>query len=432
VDLRRLFHRGSAAGRITGQLGLGWLLLAGAASADATPNFSGRWQASPLMATWTVDSWPSECGPKPSGGGEPGAFVSVSEHAGELRIAGAAQPYATSSCWESVAGLQRVSHSASARSWTSVCKTKPSEVKQVVLRSTLNASDNSLQFEENAQYRFFASGKTCSASARRSRQCSASARRSRQYQLVERAPETVSPAASALVKETATAAELPIVDCSEPGPAHSLNVTPAYKLLRRGEDATFSVRLRDAQGCNLASAAVLWSFEPTLPGVQVRRGKVSAAPDASEGQTQLLARAGNLSARVQLQVVSADTVTALLAPPTIATTLTSPGSDSAGAATLVEATAAVAEDLATRRKVWFGAFVTLTAVLLGGLGVVVLRQARRPAVSSPRLSLQPATAAAATDIALAGGGKICPTCGTMYGSEAQFCGKDGVCLVQTN
>lgn len=434
--MSRLYRRRVAGVSLGGQLlraltlccATGWPC---EAFADSAVTLSGLWQSSPLSATWTVQSWSPECGEPPSGGTEPGGFVTVKEQAGELLIEGGGKRYSSANCLDESPSLQRVSHSSSARSWSSVCKSSAGNARPMTVRTALRASDATIDVEESSQVSFERDGKHCSATLQRTRQ----------LRLIERAsgapakPDATgksdatgatTAAARSLTVETPEQAEQRRLLCEAPGPVRTLTLKPEHKLLKRGDSFQVEVALRDANGCAVPSKAVQWALDPPLDGVgSLGGGRVEASEQAQEGQTHLVARAGQRSARVQLTVVSQGTFDALLALPAASAAPAVPAQTATELAA-VESSAAVAEDSARRRKLWFGAFVTFTAALLGGLGFVVLRQARRnERHGTTTVSLVPHSIPPAAS-------KICPTCGSMYGTEAQFCGKDGSCLVQTN
>src|SRR6187402_2938489 len=98
---------------------LGFALASAPAHAQ-TPTLAGTWAASPLTVSWQLGDWGKACGPTPSGGGEAGGSVTITQNGSELTIVGAGRTYTTGECWERYPGIQRISHSASARSFQNV------------------------------------------------------------------------------------------------------------------------------------------------------------------------------------------------------------------------------------------------------------------------------------------------------------------------
>ncbi len=107
--------------------------------------------------------------PAPSGGGEAGGSVTIAQNGSELTIVGAGRSYSTGECWERYPGMQRISHSASARSFQNVCKTSAGDPRQAKLVTTISATDNRINFDETGQYQFVIEGQNCTASVRRTR-----------------------------------------------------------------------------------------------------------------------------------------------------------------------------------------------------------------------------------------------------------------------
>ena len=57
-----------------------------ALGSEARPatSLAGKWQAEPMTVRWVIGSWGEACGPRPSGGGDPGGVVTLEEQGGEL------------------------------------------------------------------------------------------------------------------------------------------------------------------------------------------------------------------------------------------------------------------------------------------------------------------------------------------------------------
>lgn len=380
-----------------------------------------------MRSVWVVGEWDAACGSRPSGGDLPGEFVTIRQSRGELSISGA-RSLSTAGCGLGGGELQMAQHSSGPRSWSSVCKSAAGSERQVVVRTTVNATDRAIQFDESGQYQFRAGEHNCTASSRRTRQ----------FELVERWEQPADEASSdgppsAAAAGSVGAQAVAIKErCLELGPAAFVELKPKQKLLVPGQSAEFEFSLKDAAGCPLPASAATFELSPAAAGVQwTAPHTLSVAADAAEVDTELVLRAGNVTSSARISVVSQARYEALMGPiggpsgPIAAPEAAGTAMPALGAET------AVAENRAGTRKVWFGAFVGLTAAALGALGLVLLRQSRvrQPSPSSGSLpAAGPAVAAAAVPAV----SKICPTCGLMYGTEAQFCGKDGSYLVQAN
>src|SRR6188768_983569 len=204
------------------------------------PTLAGTWTASPLSVSWQLGDWGKACGPAPSGGGEAGGSVSIAQNGSELTIVGVGRTYTTGECWERYPGIQRISHSASARNFQNVCKTAAADPRQAKLVTTISATDSRINFDETGQYQFVIEGQNCTASVRRTRS----------YSLVSRQGDAQPPAASAAPTAAKPTAR-PANDCSNAGLPERLEVRPSRKLMRPGESFEFRTSVVDARGCPL-------------------------------------------------------------------------------------------------------------------------------------------------------------------------------------
>jgi hypothetical protein len=415
------------------------------ARADTLPTLDGRWSAGPLTVRWVIGDWGTACGPRPSGGGEAGTPVLIHQAGGELAIAGGGRTYSTSQCWEQYPGIQRTGHAASARSWKSSCRTAAGDPRQAALSTSLTATDNSISFYEAGQYQFIIEGQNCTASVGRYRT----------YTLVQRAGEP-EPAPSATAASSATAAKEPKTvepianRCTTPGPAARLEVRPARKLIRAGEAFTFRAIVSDAAGCSVG-ARPLWAFDVGSENADLSpTGTVQVHPEAPEGELRLTASVGGRSALVTIEVASANRYDALLRSGAFnAAGEVDEAASVAIASQSIGAASAVAEDRARGRKQIFVGMVGAVALALAIFGGVLLRRsrvaarkhvadevarrARRKAVpKAPAATPAPLDPAPAPAAPFKPTGTICPVCGTEYGPESRFCGKDGATLAPMN
>ncbi|RYZ10200.1 MAG: zinc ribbon domain-containing protein [Myxococcales bacterium] len=393
-------------------------MLATCTSAYAqAPTLAGTWTASPLAVSWQLGDWGKACGPAPSGGGEGGGTVTITQSGNELAFAGAGRSYTTSECWEQYPGIQRISHSASARSFQNVCKTAAGDPRQTKLVTTLSATDNRINFDETGQYQFVIEGQNCTASVRRTRS----------YTLVRRLGEEVAPAPSVETPSPApTPTPRPAKPCENAGLPERLEVRPSHKLMRPGESFEFRTIVLDARGCALpvtptwrvVSGASLLSV--TAPG------KVTASPTAGESKATLEVTLGDRSVRVDVEIASKERYDAVLQAQGLSET-----GESKEAAVLrvasesMGAREVVARDEAPSQSRWIVAVAGASALVLGLLGLWLVRRSRAAAnappreepPSTPRASLPPDTA------------KACPTCREEFPPEAEFCPNDGNRLV---
>jgi hypothetical protein len=435
--------------------------LAVSARADEPVSLAGRWQAGTLSTRWIVGDWGDSCGPRPSGGDEGAASVRIDESSGELVIIGGGRTYVTTSCWELYPGVRPVGHSESPRAWKTTCKTAATDPRQATLVTSLNANDTSISFYESGQYQFIIKGQNCTASVGRYRT----------YTLVERdgaSQAAATPSASASASASAPPPPRAESRCAHPGPVEKLEVRPLQKLLRAGEDFTFRASASDANGCPIYGK-LAWAIESgaTLADLSAA-GVVHVHPDAAEGEVRLGASLEGRSTVVTIEVASTARYDALLR---------SGAFDNAGeaeqtapvavASQAIGAASAVAEDRARSRKELFVAIVAGVAGILALVGLWALRRsrrvartARRPGPAKPPLDVTaPAPPKAKIAVAMSPAAAnppqagppapspakpspvpappvlrktICPVCGTQYGAESRFCGRDGATLLPLN
>jgi RNA polymerase subunit RPABC4/transcription elongation factor Spt4 len=388
-------------------------LSSGPAHADV-PTLAGTWTASPLTVSWQLGDWGNACGPSPSGGGEAGGSVNITQSGSELTIVGAGRTYTTGECWERYPGIQRISHSASARSFQNVCKTAAGDPRQAKLVTTISATDARINFDETGQYQFVIESQNCTASVRRTRS----------YALVSRLGDVQASVPSAASTQAKPAAR-PARDCTNAGLPERLEVRPSRKLMRPGESFEFRTSVLDARGCPLPvtptwrviSGANLLSV--TAPG------KVTANPNASESEAALEVTLGDRSVRVEVEIASKERYDALLQ----ARGLDESGESQEAAVLRVEsesmgAREVVARDEAPGRTRWFVGIAGACALVLGLLGVLLVRRTRRapeaPISEPPSRPQAPVASPSA---------KACPTCREEFPAEAEFCPNDGNRLI---
>lgn len=367
--------------------------------------------------SWQLGDWGKACGPAPSGGGEGGGTVTISQSGSELAFSGAGRSYTTAECWEQYPGMQRISHSASARSFQNVCKTSAADPRQAKVVTTLSATDNRINFDETGQYQFVIEGQNCTASVRRTRS----------YTLVSRLGEAPAPvpAPSARAEKPAPSAR-PARDCENAGLPERLEVRPSHKLLRPGESFEFRSSVLDANGCALPVTPT-WRVisGATLLNVSAP-GKVTVSPSAGESKATLEVSLGDRSVRVDVEIASKERYDAVLQ----AQGLDASGESKEAAVLRVAsesmgAREVVARDEAPSQSRWLVGVAGASALLLGLLGLWLVRRSRRA-----REALAQEDSPSRPHAALPrGAAKACPTCREEFPPEAEFCPNDGNRLV---
>ncbi|MFO0755961.1 MAG: hypothetical protein U0359_05700 [Byssovorax sp.] len=445
-----------------------------AARADERPTLSGSWTASPLSESWSLSDWGEACGPKPASSGGGGGSVQIREQGGELSILGGGRAFSSAECWEQLPGMSRTSHSASGngRFWRTRCSNAANDPRHAAVVTTLSATDSSISLSETGEYQFSIQGTTCKATATRSRSYSLVRRDGEEPPAPSAIPSASAPPEKSAKPPPAPPPERPAPRCTgAPGEPSRLEVHPARKVLKPGDRFTFRAVVLDGQGCPVGAKPAFTIVKgPLSDKAQVDgTGTITVAGDAPEGTISLSAAAFGKSVTVTVEVASPEHYDALLGQ----SGQSGQGEDEPAVAVIATGTiggkTAVAEDAARERKVLFVSIVALLAAALGFAGLVIARRGRRPLTtpgeegepesgdpsSGDALPGEPPSGGAAGDAlpgdpAAAGPaaegpkqgarrktkvsdrGKICPTCGERYGSDATFCGKDGTTLVLLN
>ena len=398
-----------------------------------------------MIVQYSVGDWGDKCGPRPSGGGPGGGTVTILQAGNELSINGAGGSYSTTNCFEQMPGLRRVSHSASPRGWSNRCTTAANDPRQAIIVTSISATDDTISFSETGTYQFVLEGQNCTASVRRTRS----------FRLSQREGETAPPATSASAAPPAATATIatqpsapppaakepppPPATCAQIGEPARIEVRPARKLMRPGEEFTFAARVSDARGCRV-DVRPTWSTGSSSLTVDAA-GTVRVPADAAEGTTEVDVAFSGQHVRVTVEVASKDRYDALLA----ARGLNARGeADEAAMVTIASGSlggsTAVGEDAARRRKYMFVGVVGSMAVLLAGAGLLLLRrgsrkktieieeevevQRSRPAVAATAPESPAARSAVAPVVRVS-----CPACRKTFPAGGTFCPDDGARLV---
>jgi hypothetical protein len=227
--------------------------------------------------------------------------------------------------------------------------------------------------------------------------------------------------------------------------------------MRAGEEFTFRAIVSDAAGC-LLGARPTWAFEAAgRENAELSQtGMLHVPADAKEGEFRLTAAVGGRSALVTVEVASTNRYDALLRSGAFnAAGEVDEAASVAIASQSIGAASAVAEDRATSRKQIFVWLVGTLAVLLGLVAAILVgrsraaakRQATEDAARRARRQASPPLQGAegpegpkeVTAVAPGPGplpfkppGTICPVCGSEFGPESKFCGRDGATLLPVN
>jgi hypothetical protein len=410
----------------------------------------GRWQAGPLVVRWRIIEWGSACGPQPTGGGDSGGTVVVTQSGSDLIFTGLNRPFSTATCLDQSQGIGVASHSASARAWQTTCKTSATDPRQVSLRSTVTATDTTISYEETGQYHFVVQGQRCTASTGRYRT----------YTLLQRmgapapgtTPSTTTSstplASSAVASPTAPLASTAPVTatqsdrCATLGEPARLEVRPQRKLLQAGERFTFRAQVLDSKGCPHGQAPN-WTLIAGEGAKINDRGELAIASDAPTGEVKVRVAVGNTQVDVVAEIAAKERYDALLRSGRFdaAGEVAEPAGGDIASGT-VGARGVTTHDGSATRKRWFVIAVAAVGLLLGAGGLLLalrtraqhrrrqkaeheaaaLRAQERAASRPPSRPSQPAPSTQ----------RVCPVCGNLYPESMKYCGKDGTVLLPVN
>jgi hypothetical protein len=421
---------------VRGCLALVLLFCSFDASAQPVKTLSGRWSASTLRTSWTAEPWGAACGPRPTATSEAGGIVAITQSGNELSISGVGRTYSSSGCWEAIPNGRIISHTASAGAIRTVCQSAAGDPRRSAITTTLSLTEDRIELVEAGQFEYAIGNDTCHAVMRRSRS----------YSIVERegesrpSPNEGKGPDNALVIATpsqAVAAEPKGRDCSEKGPPQKIEVSPARKLLRAGDEYVFRVRVVDKAGCAL-DRTVTWSKVTTDPSILITpQGKIKIKEQATEGQFQLVASLQELKVAVTVDVVSEARYQALLS----GGVFDSEGETKESAVTTsvsstVGAKAAVLEAAAQKRRVVFIWIIGGLSLLLASIATwLFLSRRKLPKVENTLASMPPLAPLSLNNDNYNNDNKalsilVCPTCHEEYAGDQKFCAVDGNRLIE--
>lgn len=377
------------------------------------------WRATALNERWDLKQWSSACGPKPRAAAVGAADVTITRRGGELYFVEAGRQYSTNHCWERYPGLNRTEHRAGNGSWSNLCRTRPDDPRQATVRTSVSASSDRITWHETGEYRLSIQGAQCYARVTRTR---AFARKP--------SPTGPAPTAAPLASPPDTSPDAPAQHtqagtrgCAEPGEPARLAVSPALLWAPPAGELALQATVYDGNGCPL-SIPVRWKPHAQAPLSVTSGGLVSVAADAAPGEYPIvISTASGVRASLRFHIVAPNEVDRFLNQQQShvhpAMHLPGPASETRS----VGATAAEAENHALRRKRWFVAIGVGISLLLGGLGVVLLRQ-QAPSRQRRRSADAPLTPRP-TPPPAPGPRRRCPACGQVYANGAIYCGIDG-------
>ena len=400
--------------------------------ADAAP-VGGNWQAGATSMEVTVESWGTDCGPRPqsmrsSGGGN----VKVEQQGQVLIVHGRERDVRSDQCWSPNVALRRVSTSYADGTWITRCKTGPQDPREEVGTYTLKLQpDGGLLYQDVSHFNWKLNASTCVATITTTQTL---------HKLTGNAaaaPETV-PKAKPEPPAPWDGEPEPKTACT-PGKATRVSLRPHRAEIGLGQRYCFSARVLDAKGCPLKDAELKWTLEhPRGLRGRLKAGCFEAGESSaeSEGMFKVLVAYGTRRAEATV-VVSVESLQALLAKRLEAGAITGDeAAADAGEAASTKAPAAApaastrvaaravseAEPGANRR--WLIALAAALAAIAGG-SLLLRRSSPRTRASTPSSSGNaPALRGGAPKARM----RRCPKCGESYPETSAFCGNDGSAL----
>lgn len=430
-------------------LGILAILLSFVTSTTYAADLNGTWNASSLRVSWSIGDWGKSCGPRPSGGGERGGTVTLTQTGSDFKLSGLGRSYSSNQCWEQMPGLSSRGHSAGSSAIQTTCKMPAGDPRQATVITTWYPRGDKLYFDETGQYQFVLKGSNCTASVRRTRVLSRVVEKEAPDPLSETDAEKKEPdpptksALTTTKKETPSAAPPPpparASHCENAGKAVSLEVTPKTKLMRVGESFEFQAIARDKKGCR-AAVDTKWSLTSGQGGMLTPDGKLSVSKEAPNGTLTLKAEVDDKSVIVTARIVTDEEFERLIAGGEYGVM-----GESLDAASIELSTTHVEFDSETesgdenRRPLLLGLVFGLL-VLAGAAAFLVLRRGKSSGPSPvdnevpdevPPLEA-PTQAAPAPVVEPPKPVRLCPVCGKRYDDGTMFCGEDGARLVRAN
>jgi DNA-directed RNA polymerase subunit M/transcription elongation factor TFIIS len=343
-------------------------------TADANP-LGGKWKQGALKEEFTVQQWLAGCGPAPtnssSGGGE---IVTINEEGDELSFVGGGRVYKTNQCYDPLPTLSRTAHShdPTARTWRTRCETPASDPRRATINTLVAAtSDSHIDVVETGRYEITLSDGKCLADIKRSRS----------FDLVQSdAPPPTVTATTPPPPTNTTPPPPPPKQCTSPGDPARLEVRPSRKLIKPGESFAFRAVVLDGEGCATKTTTTWAGGDPAKKITVDDTGKVTVAPDAPEGTTEITVTAAGKTAKVTIEVASAGHYDDLLAQ----SGLNASGESDTASTTVIASSSlgagdAKAEDSGKKRRNIFIAVVGGLALVLGILAIVGVRRSRKAA-----------------------------------------------------
>ncbi|MGE0791529.1 MAG: hypothetical protein AB7S26_37990 [Sandaracinaceae bacterium] len=423
------------------------------ATARADGPYEGTWREGPMSINVNVESWGSDCGPRPQSTTTTGGGTFRITQAGDQLTFQLRTQRTTRGCWSENRAVRRVSSSYQAGTWRVVCRTPEEDSRAETGTYTIQAlGDDQLQFRDQSRYDWQLNASRCQATIVTT--------------------QSFTRVGGSGGNASNTPSEPPTPRCT-PGAASRVVLRPASAEVAPGGQQCFTARVVDSAGCALG----------TRPTVRVAEGDghlegLCVTVGSGTGTVRVVATSGSMRDEATIAVRTLD-MSDLIARRSESGSVGSGSPEDAETETAARLSASEREEsvslllpagvLALALLIVGAAVVLLRrrarargTVRIGGLGDVAIDMpARRPLSQPPpgpapetipppsepgeemicptcRRGYPPGTASCPHDETalvryrdFASGGaneNVCPVCGDRFPATVRFCGKDGVAL----
>lgn len=439
---------GARAARAVAAVLVAWGTAAPSQGVRAQADLAGTWKASPLRVRVSVEQWGDDCGPRPPGEStEPGGTVQIHRDGEHLVLSGAVSGR-TDRCWTRNHAVTPRSTNHGDGEWRTVCRTPENDPRAERGTYTWRVREgDTLVFEEESRYDWRLKDSRCTATRTAGRTLSRPPR------------QRGSPADAATTDAGDRIAKL-----CEPGPPARIRIRPRRATVVPGERLCFRTRVVDLQGCRVRDVDLQWQLRPTGQGGSAAlRGRCfRVESQAGAGRTfRVVARHDQLRATARVAVEAGD-LSSLIA----VASSDDERADRAGAADAGRPEADHVTGVQARAErgagdggpsSWHLLGAGAAALALAGLGAVLgLAIRRRRTVAGARSTdpgLAPDRAASPSTLYPSGSERasgaaapprdsdgaapgpaeapvrMCPLCGTEFGTGTAFCPHDGTAVV---
>jgi RNA polymerase subunit RPABC4/transcription elongation factor Spt4 len=260
------------------------------ATVRADGPYEGTWRAGPMRIDVTIESWGPDCGQQPrSVTSREGGTVRV-EQLGDHLVFRGPRVLRTDECWSENRAIRKVSSSAQAGAWRTLCRTAPGDSRGETGTYTVRASGgDTLELRDSSEYDWSLNQSVCKAKLTTTQTLTR----------VRDVPVTAPPPPPPTDEGPA--------GC-RPGAPAKLTLRPPRVVIEPGERVCFRARLADAAGCAIAGATIAWLLErPASRTGELSDGCFQAAEGpAALGDFAVIATSGGLRDRAVVSVRTRD------------------------------------------------------------------------------------------------------------------------------